>query len=285
MQAEPTPPKETVYSTVASGRQFSGGLIQLWDHRRLMWAFVVKDLRHRYIGSTIGFFWTVITPLLELCTYTFVFHVLIGVKFHPAGGWSNYALFLFGGMVTWMAFAEGLTRATTAITEHAHLINKLSFPAIVLPAHLIASAVLNQGIRLSVLCCATIVLGHGLSWHLLLVPFIVAVQTILVLGLGLILATMNVYFRDTIHWLRSALLLGMFMTPIFYPASVYPTRFKLVLQLNPMAHLVGVVQELMLNHRFPHPHSIILSVIVAVLCLVIGYSVFHHHRDRFADLV
>ena len=285
MLAQPTPPKETVYSTSVGGRHFSGGLAQLWSHRRLMSAFVLKDLRHRYTGSSIGFFWTVITPLLELCTYTFVFHVLIGVKFHPAGGWSNYALFLFAGMVTWMAFAEGLTRATTSITEHAHLINKLSFPAIVLPAHLIASAVLNQGIRFGVLCSAAIVLGHGLSWHLLVVPLIVAVQTVLVLGLGLILATMNVYFRDTIHWLRSALLLGMFMTPIFYPASVYPTQFKLVLQLNPMAHLVGVVQELMLNHRFPHPHSIILSVIVAVICLVIGYSVFHHHRDRFADLV
>ena len=102
---------------------------------------------------------------------------------------------------------------------------------------------------------------------------------------GLVFATMNVYFRDTIHWLRSVLLLGMFMTPIFYPASVYPQQFKLVLQLNPMAHLVGVVQELMLNHRFPHPHSLILSVIVSVICLVIGYSIFHHHKDRFSDLV
>ena len=277
---------ETVYGTgPASGQQFTGGLGQLWTHRRLMWTFVLKDLRHRYTGSTIGFFWTVITPLLELVTYTFVFHVLIGVKFHPAGGWSNYALFLFAGMVTWMAFAEGLQSATTSIRAHAHLIQKLNFPAVILPAHLIASAVLNQFIRLGVLCVAAIALGHGLSWHLALVPEVVAVQTMLVLGLGLVFATMNVYFRDTIHWLRSVLLLGMFMTPIFYPASVYPQRFKLVLQLNPMAHLVGVVQELMLNHRFPHPHSLILSVIVSVICLVIGYSIFHHHKDRFSDLV
>tara|TARA_B100000575_G_scaffold284837_1_gene279409 strand:+ start:985 stop:1845 length:861 start_codon:yes stop_codon:yes gene_type:complete len=277
---------ETVYGTgVPSGQQFTGGLGELWTHRRLMWTFVLKDLRHRYTGSTIGFFWTVITPLLELVTYTFVFHVLIGVKFHPAGGWSNYALFLFAGMVTWMAFSEGLTSATTSIRAHAHLIQKLNFPAVILPAHLIASAVLNQFIRLGVLCIAALTLGHGLSWHLALVPVVVAVQTMLVLGLGLIFATMNVYFRDTIHWLRSVLLLGMFMTPIFYPASVYPQRFKLVLQLNPMAHLVGVVQELMLNHRFPHPHSLILTVIVSVICLLIGYSIFHHHKDRFSDLV
>jgi ABC-type polysaccharide/polyol phosphate export permease len=279
----PTP--ETVYDTTRDGLHFSGGLVQLWRHRRLLWTFVLKDLRHRYTGSTIGFFWTVITPLLELCTYTFVFHVLIGVKFHPAGGWSNYALYLFAGMVTWMAFAEGLTGATTSISNHAHLIKKLNFPAIVLPAHIIVSVVLNQMIRLSVLCGAALVLGHGLSWHLVLVPFVIAVQSVLVLGLGLILATMNVYFRDTVHWLGSVLLLGMFMTPIFYPASAYPDRFKLFLQLNPIAHLVGVIQELMLNHRFPHPHSLILTVIVSVLCLVIGYSVFHHHQHKFSDLV
>lgn len=285
MLSERSETQETVYNTGLDGDQFLGGVGQLWRHRRLTWAFVLKDLRHRYTGSTIGFFWTVITPLLELCTYTFVFHVLIGVKFHPAGGWSNYALFLFAGMVTWMAFAEGLTGATTSISAHAHLIKKLNFPAVVLPAHLIVSAVLNQGIRLSVLCGAAIFLGHGLSWHLALVPLVVLVQTTLVLGLGLILATMNVFFRDTIHWLRSLLLLGMFMTPIFYPASAYPARFKLVLQLNPMAHLVGVVQELMLNHRFPHPHSIILTIIVSVIFLVIGYSVFHHHQNKFSDLV
>jgi lipopolysaccharide transport system permease protein len=285
MLSQPSDTTETVYGTEAEGHHFTGGLFQLWTHRSLMWTFVLKDLRHRYTGSTIGFFWTVITPLLELLTYTFVFHVLIGVKFHPAGGWSNYALYLFAGMVVWMAFSEGLTQATTSIREHAHLIKKLNFPAIILPAHLIASAVLNQFIRLGVLVGAAIVLGHGLSWHLALVPLIVAVQTMLVLGLGLILATMNVYFRDTIHWLQSILLLLMFMTPIFYPASVYPQRFKLVLQLNPLAHLVGVIQELILNHRFPHPHSIILSVVVSVLCLIIGYSVFHHHKDRFSDLV
>lgn len=283
---QPSPvPVETVYSTGLEPGHASGGLAELWRHRRLMWAFVVKDLRHRYVGSTIGFFWTVVTPLLELATYTFVFHVLLDIKFHPAGGWSNYALFLFSGMVTWFAFTEGVTRAASSVTEHGHLIKKVNFPAVVLPAHLIVSAVLNQGIRMAVLCSAALVLGHGLSWHIALIPFVVLVQMMLVLGLGLLLATTGVYFRDTVHWLNSFLLLGMFVTPIFYPANVYPQQFKLLLQLNPLAHLVGVYQELLLNHRFPHPHSVIVTVIVSVVCLLVGYSVFHHHREKFPDLV
>jgi ABC-type polysaccharide/polyol phosphate export permease len=276
---------EKVYTTGVNPGHASGGLSELWRHRRLLWAFVVKDLRHRYVGSSIGFFWTVVTPLLELATYTFVFHVLLDIKFHPAGGWSNYALFLFSGMVTWFAFTEGVTRAAISITDHGHLIKKVNFPAVVLPAHLIVSAVLNQSIRMAVLCVAAVVLGHGLSWHIALVPVVVLVQAMLVLGLGLLLATIGVYFRDVIHWLNSFLLLGMFVTPIFYPADVYPQQLTLLRDLNPLAHLVGVYQELVLNQRFPHPHSFLVIVFVSAACLLVGYSVFHHHRRKFPDLV
>lgn len=285
MSRKASHPIEYVYTREVEPGYASGGLVSLWNHRQLLTEFVLKDLRHRYVGSTIGFFWTVVTPLLELATYTFVFHGLIGVKFHPAGGWFNYALFLFAGMVSWFAFADGITRAASSITDNGHLIKKVNFPAVILPAHLIISSVMNQCIRLIVLMSAAIIMGHGLTWHIALVPFVVLVQMMLVLGIGLMVATASVYFRDTVHWLNSILLLGMFLTPIFYPANVYPERFKVLLQFNPLAHLVGVYQELILNHRFPHHHSLIISGIVSLVCLLVGYSVFHHHRDKFADLV
>ena len=263
----------------------SGGLGELWRHRRLVWAFVLNDLKHRYTGSSIGFFWTVITPLLELATYTFVFHGVIGVRFRMDGGWSNYALFLFCGMVTWSSVHDGLARATTSIVDHRHLIKKVNFHAITLPGYVIASAVLNQLIRLGVLLGAAVVLGEGLSWHLLLVPLVLLVQSAFVLGAGLLLATIQVYFKDTIHWVKAGLLLWMFVTPIFYPHSAYPARFNLLLQLNPIAHLVGVYHQLILNHRLPHPHNLIVVAVIAAFALLAGYSVFHHHRDRFSDQV
>lgn len=263
----------------------TGGLGELWRHRQLLWTFVVRDLRHRYVGSTIGFFWTVITPLLELVTYTFVFHGIMGLSFHPAGGWSHYALYLFCGMVVWFSVQDGLSKATMSITDNGHLIRKVNFPAITLPGYLVTSAVVNQIIRIGVLAGAALVLGHGLSWHFLLVPLVLVVQTAFVLGTGLLLATINVYFKDTTHWVKAALLLWMFVTPIFYPAAIYPERAKLLLQLNPLAHLVGVYHELVLNHRLPHPHNVMVVVVMATFTLLIGYSVFHHHRHKFADLV
>ncbi len=263
----------------------SGGLGELWRHRRLLSDFVVRDLRHRYLGSSIGFFWTVITPLFELITYTFVFHSLIGVKIDEGSGAANYALFLFCGMVTWGALSDGLSRCSSVIVEHSHLVKKVNFPVIVLPGHVIASAVLNQAIRLAVLLCAMLLLGSGLSWHLLLVPVVMLIQAAMVLGIGMLLATASIYFRDTLHWVDAVLLLGMFVTPIFYPASTYPKRFNLLLQVNPLAHLVGVYRELILNNDLPHPHDFLIITMVAVFALLVGHSVFHHHRDRFSDLI
>lgn len=277
---EPPPP-----APGPAGLAAPRGIGTLWAHRQLVWALVLRDLRHRYTGSSLGFFWTVVTPLLELVTYTFVFHVLIGVRFVEGAGGAHYALFLFCGMVTWYAVSDGLARATTSITENGHLIKKVHFPSVVLPGHVVASAVLNQCIRIGLLAIAALALGNGLSWTFLLVPLAVAVEAVFVLGVGLLLSVTNVYFKDTVHWVKAVLLLWMFVTPIFYPASQYPDKFKLFLLLNPLAHLVGVFHELVLNQRLPHPHSVIVVTVMAALSLTVGYSVFRHHRDRFADLV
>ena len=262
-----------------------GELRALWDARALLGALAWSDLRARYVGSTAGFFWTVLVPLFELLVYTFVFHTLIGVRFHPSGGTSHYVLFLFCGMVAWNAFADGITRATTAIRAHAHLVRKVHFPTIVLPAHLVLSAVVNQAIRLGILLLAVLVFGNGWSWHVLLLPLVLLVQTAFTLGVGLLLATLSVYFRDMTHGVQAALMLGVFVTPVFYPASEYPRAFVLLLYPNPMAQLVGIWQGLLLNQHVPHLNSILWAVVSAGLALLVGASVFAHHRKKFADLV
>jgi ABC-type polysaccharide/polyol phosphate export permease len=258
---------------------------ELWVYRELLMAFVVNDLRFRYVGSSIGFFWTVVNPIIELITYTFVFNVLIGVRFHPAGGTVHYALFLFCGMITWFAVSDGLTRATTVMRDYGHLLKKVNFPALVLPAHVVISAVVNQALRTVILAIGAILFGEGLSVHFLLVPVFWVLQAIFVLGLAFFLSTAGVYFRDTIHWVNVVLLAWMFMTPIFYPPSVYPAKFNFLLQLNPLSHIVGVYQELILNHRLPHPNSMLVVVVCAGLALVVGFSIYAHHRAKFADLV
>lgn len=259
-------------------------LWDLWRHRRLLAAFVENDLRYRYVGSSIGFFWTVVNPILELITYTFVFNVLMGVVFDPGRGRVHYSLFLFCGMVAWGAHQEGLARATTAVSENAHLIKKATFPSAILPAHVVLSAVVNQAVRLLILLVGVIFLGDGVSWPVLVLPAAMLIQCGFTLGLAFLFSTLHVYFKDTAHWVQALLLPWMFVTPIFYPPSAYPRQAALLLQLNPMAHIVGIYQELILNQRLPDPRQVLVATLLSGVVLMFGYSVFVHHRRRFADL-
>lgn len=263
----------------------SGGVWSIVKHRELLWGFVVRDLKNRYVGGAFGVLWTIVTPLAELIIYSFVFHGLMGVRFQPTGGWENYALFLFSGMVTWLSFSDGVSHASSSIISHAHLLKKLHFPLLLLPAHIVISAIINQSIRLGVLLGAILVFGGGLSWTVFLVPLVLVMQGVFTLGLSFLLSTMHVYFRDTKHWVSTILLLWMFVTPVFYPAASYPVKYSLLLQLNPMAHLVGIYRELILNSNVPHPNSFIIFFVVSVMSVLVGYSVFHHHQKKFGDYV
>ncbi len=260
-------------------------LVALWRARSLLGAFTKNEIRARYVGSSMGLFWTILNPILELLTYTFVFHTLLAVSFHPAGSTQHYVLFLFCGMLAWAGFADGIVRCTSCITDHAHLVRKLNFPAIVLPAHLVLSTLVNQGFRFAILLLGMLLLGEGWSWHIFLALPFFAIQAAFTLGVGLFLATLNVYFRDMGHWVNAGLMIGMFVTPVFYPASAYPRQFILLLYPNPMAQLIGVYQSLLLNQTFPASTSMLYAAITAGLALLVGASVFAHNRKAFPDLV
>jgi len=272
--AEPAPPSAW------------GELAALWQSRRLLWTLTATDLRARYIGSSIGFFWTVVNPLLELATYTFVFHVLLQVRFHAGQTTSQYVLFLFCGMTAWSSFADGLVRATTSITQHASLVRKVHFPSVVLPAQMVLVAIINQLFRTAALLLFCILIGEGLTWHaVLIVPFLVA-QALFTFGLGLSCAVLCVYFRDMNHWVNAGLLIGMFMTPVVYPASAWPREYVLLLYPNPMAQYIGIYQSLVLGHHLPTAlTTVIYALVAAAIAVALGASVFAHNRRRFADMV
>lgn len=251
----------------------------------LVRSFVDKDLRTRYVGSGMGFFWTVIDPLIELLTYTFVFTVILKVRFQDNFSLGVNALYLFAGMVPWFTISESLTRCTNVVRENHHLIHKVRFPAALLPTYVVLSETFNQVIRFGVLFAAVLLIGHGLSWHIVLLLPVLVLQTAFVLGVGMLLATTQVYFKDTRQLLAPALMIWLFITPIFYPASLFPARFAPVLMFNPLSHLVGIYRELILNHRPPHPGSLIIFGTSAVLVFALGYATFKRHEREFPDLV
>ncbi len=259
--------------------------LRVASYAGLVRAFVIKDIRARYVGSLMGFFWTVIHPLIELVVYTLVFTVILKVKFEDHySTWTN-ALFLFCGMVPWFTLSETLSRCTNAIRENSHLLKKVRFPPSVLCTYVLLSEKFNQSIRFVLLAVAALLLTHGLSWHALLVIPVMFLGGLFALGLGLFLATAQVFFKDTQHLLSPILMIWLFITPIFYPARYFPEQAAPLLVLNPLSHLVGIHRELILNQRMPHPGSLVIFGTCALLVFVLGALTFQRHARRFPDLV
>lgn len=251
----------------------------------LVRTFVVNDIRKRYVGSMMGFFWTVVQPLLELVTYTFVFTVILLVRFEEQyDTWTN-ALYLFCGMIAWLSFSESLTRSVGVIRENAHLIKKLSFPPSVLCAQVVLSEGFSALVRFVMLFVAALLVRDQLAPHAILFLPVLALQLLFTMGLSMLLATTQVYFKDTAHILAPVLMIWMFITPIFYPASLFPKQFAPVLMLNPLSHLVGIYRELILNGVFPQWGSVLIFTTMAVTTFLLGAVTFHRHRQRFPDLV
>lgn len=248
-------------------------------------SFVVNDIRKRYVGSLMGFFWTVVQPLIELVTYTFVFTVILLVRFEPHYDTATNALYLFCGMIGWLALSESLSRSVDLVRENAHLIKKLSFP----PSVLVASVVLSEGfsavVRMAMLLAAALLVSQGITWHALLFVPVLFLQMLFTMGLSMLLATTQVYFKDTRHILGPALLIWMFITPIFYPASLFPKQFAPLLMLNPLSHLIGIYRELVLNHVVPQWGSVLIFTTMAATTFVLGAVTFYRHSKRFPDLV
>ncbi len=247
--------------------------------------FVISDLRARYVGSTLGIFWSVVNPLLMLIVYTFVFSVVLGVRFREDPGIHNYALYLFCGMLPWIAFQESVAASVGALTANANLVKHVVFPVKALHASIVLSALFSELVGLAILLVFKVILYGEVGLWFLFLPVVILFQCIFTMGLGLYLSALNVFFRDTAPLVRPLLLIWMYLTPIFYPLSIVPERFKILIYLNPMTPLVTAYRDLLLNDR---PPAVSGSVYFAVLSIAVffgGYRFFTRNHLRFVDLI
>lgn len=255
---------------------------RLWT---LTWSMALGDLRRQYAGSLLDVFWAVAKPLLELVTYTFVFTVLLRVRFHPDYSTALSALFLFCGWLVYVTINETLSRSLSVVRDNVHLIRKVHVPAATLPAYIAASEQVIQLMRMALLVVAALVIGHGLSLWALLLPVVMLFQFLFAYGLAMLLATVAVFFRDARQLLQPLLLIWMFVTPVFYPESVFPRPFLPILVFNPLAHLIGIYRQILLNHQAPLPGQIIIFGTVSLTVFAVGSWVFRKQSPHFSDVL
>lgn len=286
-------------------------LHSLHKNRRLLRDLVGRDLRARYVGSTMGFFWSVVFPLLNLVVYMFVFSFVLKMKWTVVQTNEEVALFMLAGIVVWQAFSESVSRMTNTLVENQNLIQKVVFPSEVLPVYLTVSSIINMSIGLVIallgvaffawvnppdpvqltpeqLALASAgpvrILGFGLS--LVCIPMLILLQAVFMLGFGYLMAALNLLLRDVYHLIGVALTVWMFMTPIFYPAGeVQKAGLGWVLKLNPMYWLIDSYRRVLIYGEWPKIPVVAAFAIVALLVFLLGSTFFLRQKPRFPDLL
>lgn len=261
---------------------------QLIRSRQLIAVLTARDLKARYRGSFLGYFWSLANPLLLLGVYTLVFTKILPVR---AGGLQAYPLFLFVGILAWGFFAGATLEATGSISANAGLVKKVLFPAETLPLVVVTSHLVHFALALPILLLALAIAAAmgkvAITPLILLAPVYMLVQTVFVAGIALMVSSASVIFRDLRDLIANLLQLGFFLTPVIYPVHgdlVGPVLSR-VLRLNPMTPFVVSYQSIFVFGTLPSLLDTMLMILYATGSIVLGFFVFDRLRDTLAEVL
>lgn len=253
---------------------------EVFKYRSLIWALVVRHLASRYRGSILGFMWSFLNPLCLMLVYALVFKYYI--RFQQVG---NYTIFLFCGLLPWLWLTTSLTEATSSIVSNGHLITKSMFPAHILPTVATLTNLINFLLTLPLLFIFMWFSDVPFKSTLLLLPFLLILQFLFLQGIGLLLGSLNVYYRDIQHLIGNILTFLFFLSPILYAPDVVPEKFKFTLDFNPLAQFTIAYHDLILDGVVPALAPVLLMLATALISVFLGYYVFNKHHETFAELL
>lgn len=263
---------------------------ELTSYRELIWNLTVRELKTRYKGSILGFFWGLLSPLAMMLVFTFVFTVMM-----PNTQIENFPIFVLCGLLPWNFFTAGVMSGISSVVGNGNLVKKVYFPREVLPIASVFANTVNFLLALIVLAVALLVFGAKISPWIWLLPLVILVQTILILGIVLVLCTVNVFYRDTLMIIDVVLLAGFFLTPVFYPIDILPKGYDVwgitidihrwVRILNPMASLITTYRDLFYYGYRTEIYFLLRTIATAVVFLGLGYWFFLRFSGRFGEEV
>jgi lipopolysaccharide transport system permease protein len=258
----------------------------LFKYRPLIQALVARDLKARYRGSVLGFFWSFINPLALLLIYTFVFSTVLQSR--NSAELEPYALFMFCGLLPWTWFSSSVLEASNVLISGGNLIKKVLFPAEVLPIVTVLSNMVHFFLGLPIIVIFLVYYQRTPEFmDMLWFPVVVLVQFVFTVGLALLVSALTVHFRDFRDLLGNIMTFWFFATPIIYPMKfVVDAGHKFWIDLNPMTHLAISYQEILFHPGpFGHGKWLLALGVASVVLFFAGYFVFDRLRDSFAEEV
>ena len=254
------------------------------SNQSLLMTMIRRDIRSRYIGSTLGFFWSIINPILMLLIFTFLFSVVFRIKIGDYGKEKGFVEFLICGFLPWIAFSEASLKSTGVIIENANLVKKLRFPSELFIVSTVLSTFVLQLIGFGLFLVALILFQRIDSYgYLLLLPFGFLLQILFSTGIGLILSCINVFSRDVSQIANSLFMIWLYASPVMYPLSMVPEKYRVFLMINPMTHLLEIYRSLILKQGLPNGVGVLYFGVLSLLLLWVGQRLFLKLKPVFDD--
>jgi len=264
------------------GKLFLRNLI---EKRGLLYQLVRRDFEQRFVGSVIGWIWGLIHPLVLLVSWWFVFQVCLRQTLPPTEVTQNYPLFLFAGMLPWLLFSETVQRSASSVLEQASLITKTVFPAEMIPISVFLSTLVSHVMGLALMIGAAAVILNHVSVFLVLLPLYMLVIGLFAVGLGWIVASVNVFLRDTAQLISVILTFWFWLTPILITEQRFPSWARFVLTVNPLFYAVRSYRTLLLSSRVPEVRDLAIAAGFGCAAFVVGGLFFRHMKRGFADVL
>ncbi len=271
---------------------------QIYDYRQMIKGLIHRDLRGRYKGSVLGFFWTFLNPLLQLVVYTLLFGILLKSEIH------DFYLYLFIGLIPWIFMSTCVSGGAGCILEQKSLVTKVRFPREVIPISYATTAFINMLLSF-IIVFGVIAIQMGInSWNfgypvnslgksfnflpLLSLPLVFIIEYILGLGMTFLCSSITVYFRDMQHILGIVTMLWCYCTPIMYSlenilGDSYEKYYKVFLFGNPMTSIIEAYHNILYLGTWPNFLNLLVGLGYAIFFLIIGFLVFESGKKRFAE--
>ncbi len=256
-----------------------------WTYRLFIWRSAISDLRYRYAGSAMGVFWNVLTPLIQIAIFAVVFTQIMEVRLPRAGGPNAFAIYLCSGLLPWLGFSECVSRGTQSFLENATYLKKLPIPEQIFVAQNAVGATLSLGVSMSLLFMLTIGLKGEITWAWLVVPAVILLFQSFGFGLGLMLGSLNVFFRDIGQGLGSVLQMWMWLTPIVYVKEILPALFQRLLVFNPAFPFIDSLQGIIVSGLWPSPWHWGLMTLWALMSPLAGYLILRKLKPEIRDVI
>ncbi len=250
--------------------------LELLRYRDLLWSLVQRDLTVRYKRSVLGFFWTMLNPLLTMLVMAVVFSSVF--RFQA----EHYAVYLLSGLLLWNFFSQSTVQAIGNLVWGGDLINKIYVPKSVFVVSAIGVGLVNWLFALIPLALIMLVTGRTFSIALLYLPISILFTIFFATGVGLLVATLAVYFSDIVNVYQVGLTILLYLTPIVYPIVIVPPQYQGLLRLNPLYYFVEIFRQPIHDGRVPDPWLWAASAVLALGMLTVGWWVFTAKADEFA---